>query len=185
MSPAWVTRARCSTSKPKSLTDSGFPSCAKSWRKQGAAKGRPRRAGGRGDRRTAAGTLARRGTGGRNRRAASASERVPPHAAYFGVLSESAPETGTRWRERAEFELPVPVCEQSDDGIRLGFATSRRTANLYRPAAHFLRALGSSRGATAREPRIGVQPLDRRPHRCVKGQRRGRRFDLSASRCSL
>jgi hypothetical protein len=39
--------------------------------------------------------------------------------------------------ERAEFELPVPICEQSDDGIRLRFATSRRTAKRYRPAAHF------------------------------------------------
>src|SRR5438445_4769362 len=36
--------------------------------------------------------------------------------------------------ERGEFELPVPVCEQSDDSIRLGFATSRRTAK--RSALH-------------------------------------------------
>jgi hypothetical protein len=28
--------------------------------------------------------------------------------------------------ERGEFELPVPICEQSDDSIRLNFATSRR-----------------------------------------------------------
>ena len=28
--------------------------------------------------------------------------------------------------ERGEFELPVPICEQSDDSIRLSFATSRR-----------------------------------------------------------
>jgi hypothetical protein len=33
--------------------------------------------------------------------------------------------------ERGEFELPVPICEQSDDSIRLGFATSRRTAKRY------------------------------------------------------
>jgi hypothetical protein len=39
--------------------------------------------------------------------------------------------------ERDEFELPVPICEQSDDSIRLRFATSRRTAKRYRPAAHF------------------------------------------------
>jgi hypothetical protein len=38
--------------------------------------------------------------------------------------------------ERGEFELPVPIREKSD-GIRLRFATSRRTAKLYRPAAHF------------------------------------------------
>ena len=30
--------------------------------------------------------------------------------------------------ERGEFELSVPICEQSDDSIRLSFATSRRTA---------------------------------------------------------
>ncbi len=39
--------------------------------------------------------------------------------------------------ERGEFELPVPICEQSDDSIRLSFAISRRTAKRYRPAAHF------------------------------------------------
>jgi hypothetical protein len=39
--------------------------------------------------------------------------------------------------ERGEFELPVPICEQSDDSIRLSFATLRRTAKRYRPAAHF------------------------------------------------
>ena len=44
----------------------------------------------------------------------------------------------TDWMvERGEFELPVPICEQSDDSIRLSFATSRRTAKRYRPAAHF------------------------------------------------
>jgi hypothetical protein len=39
--------------------------------------------------------------------------------------------------ERDEFELPVPICEQSDDSIGLGFTTSKRSAKLYRPAAHF------------------------------------------------
>ena len=35
----------------------------------------------------------------------------------------------TDWMvERGEFELPVPICEHSDDSIRLSFATSRRTA---------------------------------------------------------
>jgi hypothetical protein len=28
--------------------------------------------------------------------------------------------------EGGEFELPVPICEQSDDSIKLSFATSRR-----------------------------------------------------------
>jgi hypothetical protein len=40
--------------------------------------------------------------------------------------------------ERGEFELPVPICEQSDDGIRLRFATSRRTAKRYQPRRAFL-----------------------------------------------
>jgi hypothetical protein len=42
-----------------------------------------------------------------------------------------------RLPERGEFELPVPICEQSDDIIGLRFATSKRSAKLYRPAAHF------------------------------------------------
>ena len=29
----WVTRARCSTSRPRSLIDAGSPSCAKNWKK--------------------------------------------------------------------------------------------------------------------------------------------------------
>jgi hypothetical protein len=39
--------------------------------------------------------------------------------------------------DRGEFELPVPICEQSDDSIRLSFAISRRTAKRCRPAAYF------------------------------------------------
>lgn len=30
--------------------------------------------------------------------------------------------------ERSEFELPVPICERSDNSIMLSFATSSRTA---------------------------------------------------------
>jgi hypothetical protein len=30
--------------------------------------------------------------------------------------------------ERDEFELSVPICEQSDDSLRLSFATSRQNA---------------------------------------------------------
>jgi hypothetical protein len=54
--------------------------------------------------------------------------------------------------ERGEFELPVPICEQSDDRIRLSFATSRRTAKRYRPCSAFLvlfRIAGSNRGKMA------------------------------------
>jgi hypothetical protein len=40
--------------------------------------------------------------------------------------------------ERGEFELPVPICEQSDDSIRLSFATSRRTAKRLSPCSAFL-----------------------------------------------
>jgi hypothetical protein len=35
------------------------------------------------------------------------------------------PQTWDSLPERGEFELPVPICEQSDDSIRLSFATSR------------------------------------------------------------
>ena len=31
--------------------------------------------------------------------------------------------------ERGEFELPVPICEQSDDSLGLSFPASRRTAS--------------------------------------------------------
>jgi hypothetical protein len=55
------------------------------------------------------------GLGGRNRRAASASERAP---------------TGTRWRERGEFELPVPISEQSDYKKMAGFAAPRRIVGI-------------------------------------------------------
>ncbi len=54
--------------------------------------------------------------------------------------------------ERGEFELPVPICEQSDDRIRLRFATSRRTAKRYRPAAHFSGALGLLGANLTRNP---------------------------------
>jgi hypothetical protein len=40
-----------------------------------------------------------------------------------------------------EFELPLPICEQSDDSIKLSFATSTRTAESHRPATHFLARL--------------------------------------------
>jgi hypothetical protein len=56
--------------------------------------------------------------------------------AIFDVLSRLAPETDSL-AERGEFELAVPICEQSDDSLTLCFATSRRTAKRYRPAAHF------------------------------------------------
>jgi hypothetical protein len=54
-------------------------------------------------------------------------------APYFGDLSGESPETQDCLAEGGGFELPVPICEQSDDGIRLSFATSKRTAKRYRP----------------------------------------------------
>jgi hypothetical protein len=68
--------------------------------------------------------------------------------------------------ERTEFELPVPICEQSDEGIRLRFATSRRTAKRYQPGRAFLvrfRVAGSDRGKMAC-PSIGS--LLRHQSRC-------------------
>src|SRR6266851_5700885 len=43
--------------------------------------------------------------------------------------------------EGGVFELAVPIREQSDDSIKLSFATSTRTAKSHRPAAHFLARL--------------------------------------------
>jgi hypothetical protein len=54
--------------------------------------------------------------------------------------------------ERGEFELPVPICEQSDDSIGLRFAISRRSGKHYRPAGHF--ALGSLRATGAKWPAL-------------------------------
>jgi hypothetical protein len=40
--------------------------------------------------------------------------------------------------ERGEFELPVPICEQSDDSIRLSFCDVETNCKaLSAPAAHF------------------------------------------------
>src|ERR1700751_2344804 len=46
-----------------------------------------------------------------------------PHSNPRQVL---APRLGPYMAERSEFELSIPVCEQSDDSIRVSFATSRR-----------------------------------------------------------
>ena len=45
--------------------------------------------------------------------------------AYFGGSSWESPETGTRWPERGEFELPVPISEQPADNMMSGSGTRR------------------------------------------------------------
>ena len=62
----------------------------------------------------------------------------PAHARVSRVAPENLADMADSLAEGGVFELPVPICEQSDDSIRLSFATSRRTAKRYRPAAHFL-----------------------------------------------
>jgi hypothetical protein len=57
-----------------------------------------------------------------------ASELSGAHARIREHRQES-----TKVAERGEFELRLRICEQPDDGIRLGFATSRRTAKRCRP----------------------------------------------------
>jgi hypothetical protein len=42
-----------------------------------------------------------------------------------------------RVAERVEFELPVPICERSDDSIKLALRHRDELQNRYRPAAHF------------------------------------------------
>jgi hypothetical protein len=63
--------------------------------------------------------------------------QMKPQARAISPLRAENPQRPDSLAERGEFELPVPICEQSDDSIRLSFATSRRTAKRYRPAAHF------------------------------------------------
>jgi hypothetical protein len=58
-----------------------------------------------------------------------------PHTRAFCGYLGGMPQIRDCVAERGEFELPVPICEQSDDSI--SFATSRRTAKRFRPAAHF------------------------------------------------
>ena len=65
-----------------------------------------------------------------------AAQNRPRRRVFRSSLAELQMEKDSM-AERGEFELPVPICEQSDDSIRLSFATSRRTAKRYRPAAHF------------------------------------------------
>jgi len=72
--------------------------------------------------------------------------------ARISLDSLETSESWTDWMvERCEFELPVPICVQSDDSIRLRFAKTTRTAKRHRPAARFLCALGSL-GATGESP---------------------------------
>src|ERR1700731_72941 len=75
-----------------------------------------------------------------------------PHTRAFCGHLWRIPQIWDWLAERGEFELPVPICEQSDDSIRLRFATSRRTAKRYRPAAHFSGALGSLGANLMRNP---------------------------------
>jgi hypothetical protein len=51
-----------------------------------------------------------------------------PTRGLFRRVKRISPGDRDSLAERGEFELPVPICEQSDDSIRLSFATSRRTA---------------------------------------------------------
>jgi hypothetical protein len=60
----------------------------------------------------------------------------------FHAERKRIPKTEDSLAERGEFELPVPICEQSDDSIRLSFATSRRTAKRCRPCSAFLVRFG-------------------------------------------
>ena len=66
------------------------------------------------------------------------------------------PGDGDSLAERHEFELPVPICEQSEDSIGLRFAISRRSGRRYRPAEHF--ALGSLRATGAKWPALLFDP---------------------------
>ena len=49
-----------------------------------------------------------------------------PQRRPFRAVPRRLPQQPDSLAERSGFELPVPICEQSDDSIRLRFATSRR-----------------------------------------------------------
>jgi hypothetical protein len=54
--------------------------------------------------------------------------------------------------ERGEFELPVPICEQSDDSIRLSFCDIETNCKALSPCSAFLvrfRVAGSDPGKMA------------------------------------
>jgi hypothetical protein len=53
-------------------------------------------------------------------------EAASVHPPLSRELGEENPRTDDSPAERVEFELPVPICEHTDDSIRLSFATSRR-----------------------------------------------------------
>jgi hypothetical protein len=87
--------------------------------------------------------------------------------------------------ERGEFELPVPICEQSDDTIRLRFATSRRTAKRYWPAGAFLgrfRVAGSEPHAQPLRGRLASDQMSdtSRARLSCSGAGRDRRSQLAA-----
>jgi hypothetical protein len=46
--------------------------------------------------------------------------------------------------ERAEFELPVPVCKLPGNSVMSSFATSRRVVKGAKPGPHLWRAVGLS-----------------------------------------
>src|ERR1700683_3296756 len=51
-----------------------------------------------------------------------------------------------------QFELPIPICEQSDDSVRLGIATSRRTQS----AITLQRISSALQGSSERPGQNGV-----------------------------
>jgi hypothetical protein len=58
----------------------------------------------------------------------TAFERIAPHAGYFGVLRESAPEIGTRWRSGVDSNSRFRFFSAKTANF-LGFSFLRREAN--------------------------------------------------------
>jgi hypothetical protein len=56
----------------------------------------------------------------------AAHTQMKPQARAIPPLGAENPQRRDSLAERGEFELPVPICKQTDDSIRLSSATSRR-----------------------------------------------------------
>jgi hypothetical protein len=98
-------------------------------------------------------------------------------------LFRRMPQTWDWLAERSEFELPVPICEQSDNTIRLRFATSRRTASAIDRSAFLVRfrVAGSDRDKTvcpftgsSNSPRSANESLSARVEGCKRRTRTSR-----------
>ena len=161
----WGTRARCSTSKPRSLTDAGSPSCEKSWRKPRTC-GNVERAE-QAEEEIAALTreISRAvGLGGRDRRAASASERarqtitktikavlerIAQSDATFADMFSRCIKTGTFCSYQPDADLPI-AWEFAATAIRFDYRANRAATLKWRSRSSACRSSAALGGGAGR-----------------------------------